>query len=286
MNTVLGLASERVSHHVRIQADDRQPLIDLRELARYRELLFTLADRDLRVRYKQTALGVVWVVLQPLLASLIFAFVFGVVAGLSKTGRPYVLFAFAGLMAWNAFSNIVSRVSNSLVSNAGMLSKIYFPRLVLPLSTAAASLVDFGVSLGLMIVMLLIYRCWPGWGIVLVPVWLLLLLIMALGIGLLGAALMVRYRDVAHILPVALQLGLFISPVAWSTLVVPSKYAWVFKINPLSGLLDAFRWSLLGPGEASLSLSALTYSAAAAAAAFWIGATVFRHQERSFADVI
>jgi lipopolysaccharide transport system permease protein len=264
-------------------------LIDLRELARYRELLLTLADRDLRVRYKQTALGVVWVVLQPLLASLIFAFVFGVVAGLAKTGRPYVLFAFAGLMAWNAFANIISRVSNSLVSNAAMLSKIYFPRLILPLSTAAATLVDFGVSLALMIVMLLSYRSWPGWGILLLPVWLFLLVAMALGIGLLGAALMVRYRDVAHIIPVALQLGLFISPVAWSTLVLErnaSKYMWVFKINPLSGLLDAFRWSLLGPAEATLSAPALAYSATAAAVAFWIGVTVFRQHERSFADVI
>jgi lipopolysaccharide transport system permease protein len=278
------VSAEGEIHHVRIQADDRQPLMNLRELARYRELLLTLADRDLRVRYKQTALGVIWVVLQPLLASLIFAFVFGVVAGLAIDDKPYVLFAFAGLMAWNAFSGIVSRVSNSLVNNASMLSKIYFPRLILPLSTAMATLVDFGVSLAMMFLMLLFYRIWPGWGLLLLPVWLLILVTMALGIGLLGAALMVRYRDVAHIIPVALQLGMFISPVAWSTILVQGKYRYIFLINPLTGLLNAFRWSLLG--EEGLSVPALTYSATAAAFAFWVGAAVFKQQERSFADVI
>src|SRR5262245_61673128 len=186
-NTMLNLVSQSQIPHIRIRADERQPLINFRELARYRELLLTLADRDVRVRYKQTVLGVVWVVLQPLLASLVFAFVFGVVAGLSRTGRPYVLFAFAGLMAWNTFSGILSRVSNSLVGNSQMISKIYFPRLILPLSTAAAAMVDFCVSLAMMSVMLFIYRVWPGWGVLLLPAWLVILVTMALGIGLLGA---------------------------------------------------------------------------------------------------
>ncbi len=277
-----------VSHgdlpHIRIRANERGAVIDVREILRYGDLLLTLADRDLRVRYKQTALGVAWVVLQPLLASLIFAFVFGVVAGLSSNGRPYVLFAFAGLMAWNTFSSILTRVSNSLVGNAQMVSKVYFPRLILPLASVASTLVDFGISLGLMALMLACYGVWPGWGAVLLPVWLAILLTLALGVGLFAASLMVRYRDVGHIIPVVLQLGLFISPVAWSTLIVPPKYRWVFLVNPLSGLLDAFRWSLLGEG--TLSLPALAYSLVVATAAFWIGASIFKQRERSFADVI
>lgn len=285
---MLNLAPHADIPHIRIQADERQPLIRFRELARYRELLLTLADRDLRVRYKQTVLGVLWVVLQPLLGSLVFAFVFGVVARLSQPGRPYVLFAFAGLMAWTTFANILQRVSVSLLSNSQMISKVYFPRLILPLSTAAAALVDFCVSLAVMFAMLLVYRVWPGWGVLLLPAWLAILVTMALGIGLLGAALLVRYRDVGHIIPVVLQLGLFMSPVALSTLVVPEKFRFVFWLNPLTGLLEAFRWSLLGPGPGGgvISLPALAYSIAAAAAAFWIGATVFKQQERSFADVI
>jgi lipopolysaccharide transport system permease protein len=270
--------------HARIRANDVGALIDLRELIRYRDLLRTLADRDLRVRYKQTALGIVWVVLQPLLASLIFAFVFGVVAGLARSGTPYVLFAFAGLLAWNLFSSVVARAGTSLVSNAQMLSKIYFPRVILPLAAAAGSLVDFGFSLTLMAMMLAFYRVRPGWGVLLLPIWLAILFTMALGIALFTASLMVRYRDVGHIIPAFLQLGMFITPVAWSTLIVPEKYQWVFLSNPLSGLLDAFRWSLLDEG--TLSLPALAYSAGVAAAAFWLGAWVFKKEERSFADVI
>jgi lipopolysaccharide transport system permease protein len=270
--------------HIRVRANEVGAPIDIPELLRYRDLLLTLVDRDLRVRYKQTALGVAWVVLQPLLASLIFAFVFGVVAGLTSNGKPYVLFAFAGLMAWNTFANIVTRVSNSLLASAHVLTKIYFPRIILPLAAATATLVDFGVSLGLMVLMLASYRVWPGLGLLLLPVWLAILVMMALGLGLFAASLMVRYRDVGHIIPAMLQLGMFISPVAWSTLIVPDKYRWVFLVNPLSGLLDAFRWSLLSEG--AISLPALAYSVGVAALALWLGASVFKQQERSFADVI
>jgi lipopolysaccharide transport system permease protein len=270
--------------HIRVSADDSPTTIDVAELLRYRELLWTLADRDLRVRYKQTALGVIWVVLQPLLASLIFAFVFGVLAGLPSNGRPYVLFAFAGMIAWTTFSNILSRTTLALTGNSQILSRIYFPRLILPLSSAAASLVDMAVSLCLMLVMLLIYRVWPGWGILLLPIWLVILVTLSLGLGLITGSLIVRYRDIGHIIPVVLQLGLFITPVAWSTWTVPGRYRWVFQVNPLTGILEAFRWSLLGEG--TLSLSALAYSVTAAIAIFWFGAVVFKRQERSFADVI
>jgi lipopolysaccharide transport system permease protein len=253
---------------------------------RFRDLLWTLADRDLKVRYKQTALGVIWVVLQPLMSALIFAFVFGVIARMPSDGKPYLLFAFAGMTAWNTFSNVLTRVSGSLVSNAQMISKIYFPRLILPLSATISALVDSAFSLGLMIVMMIFYRTFPGWSIALLPVWLIILLLLSMGIGLITASWMVTYRDVVHIIPVVLQLGLFISPVAWS-LANPNlseKFRWLLRLNPLCSLIEAIRWSLLGEGY--LSLPALIYSVAVAGAVFWMGVRVFKKQERSFADVI
>jgi lipopolysaccharide transport system permease protein len=269
---------------VRIQAHQSLHHVDIDEIIRHRDLLLTLTDRDVRVRYKQTALGVVWVVLQPLLMSLIFAFVFGVVAGLAQDERPYLLFAFAGLMAWNTFAATINRVGYSLLSNASMISKIYFPRLVLPLSATASTLVDFGVSLAVMALMLAYFRVWPGWGVLLLPVWLTALLTMGLGIGLVAAALIVKYRDVGHIIPVALQLGMYISPVAWSARLVPDKYRWVHQVNPLSGLLGAFRWSLVG--ETMPAAGALAYSGLFAVLCLAVGVAVFQGQERDFADVI
>ena len=216
----------------------------------FRDLLWTLAERDLKVRYKQTALGVIWVVLQPLMAALIFTFVFGVIAGLPSDGEPYLVFAFAGMTAWNTFANVLNRVSASLLANAGMLSKIYFPRLILPLSSVISALVDTSFSLVLLFVIMAIYRVWPGWGIVFLPVWLLILVVLALGLGLMTASWMVRYRDVAHVIPVVLQLGLYISPVAWSMTnpKLSERFLWILRLNPLASLLEAFRWSLFGQG--------------------------------------
>ena len=161
---MLDIASASEVPHVRIRASEPGPLIDVPELLRFRDLLWTLAERDLKVRYKQTALGVIWVVLQPLMAALIFTFVFGFIAGLPSDGEPYLVFAFAGMTAWNTFANVLTRVSSSLVANGGMLSKIYFPRLILPLSSVISALVDSSFSLVLMFVMMAIYRVWPGMG--------------------------------------------------------------------------------------------------------------------------
>jgi lipopolysaccharide transport system permease protein len=277
-------ASPSNFQHIQIRADSHLTTFDLREILRHRDLLLTLADRDIRVRYKQTVLGVVWVVLQPLMTSLIFAFIFGVLARLPSEGRPYILFAFSGLLAWNTFSQTLMRVSYALVGNAHLVSKVYFPRLVLPFAALASTLVDFVVALVLMFVMLIIYRVWPGWGLLLLPVWLAVLLVMALGIGLVAAALMVQYRDIGQIIPTFLQLGMYATPVAWSALIVPERFRWVFLVNPLTGLMGAFRWSLLDEG--TLSLPALAYSTATAVLFFWCGAIVFKQQERNFADVI
>jgi lipopolysaccharide transport system permease protein len=277
-------ATSSTVQHVQIRSDAGWAAIDFREILRHRDLLVTVAERDLKVRYKQTILGVVWVLLQPLMAALIFAFIFGVVARLPSNGKPYVLFAFAGLMAWNAFAQTLTRVSYSLLANAHMVSKVYFPRLILPLASVASTLIDFGVALALMFTLMAIYGVWPGPRLLLLPVWLAILLVMALGIGLSAAALMVQYRDIGQVIPVVLQLGMYVSPVAWSTVVVPQRFRWVFEVNPLSGLIEAFRWSLLGEG--TLSWPALTYSSATAALVLWVGAMVFQRQERWFADVI
>ncbi len=283
---MLDIASASELPHVRIRASEPGPLIDVPELLRFRDLLWTLAERDLRVRYKQTALGVIWVVLQPLMAALIFAFVFGVVAGLPSEGEPYVVFAFAGMTAWNTFANVLTKVSASLLGNSAMLSKIYFPRLILPLSSVVSALVDSAFSLVLLFVMMAIYRVWPGWGIVLLPVWLLILVVLALGLGLMTSSWMVRYRDVAHIIPVVLNLGLYISPVAWSmtNAKLSERFLMVLRLNPLASLLEAFRWSLFGRNAPPLA--ALAYSLVVAIAVFWMGMMVFKQQERSFADVI
>ncbi len=271
---------------VRIRASEPGSLIDLPELLRFRDLLWTLAERDLRVRYKQTVLGVIWVVLQPLMAALIFAFVFGFIAGLPSDGEPYLIFAFSGMTAWSAFSNVLTRMSASLLSNGSMLSKIYFPRLVLPLSSVIAALVDSSFSLGLMFILMVIYRVPPGWGIIFLPVWLVILVLLALGLGLMTSSWMVRYRDVGHIIPVVLQLGLFISPVAWpmTNPKLSARFLTILRLNPISSLLEAFRWSLFGHGAPPLG--ALVYATVVAIVVFWAGMMVFKQQERSFADVI
>jgi lipopolysaccharide transport system permease protein len=270
--------------HVRISAGASRPAISLGALVRHFDLLMSLAARDVKVRYKQTVLGVAWVVLQPLLAALIFSFVFGMVARLPSEGRPYVLFAFAGLLAWNLFSNTVMRSSIALISNAHIVTKVYFPREVLPISAMFSALLDFGVSLGVMFIMLVWYRVWPGGMLLLLPLWVAILVVMALGIGLMAGALMVRFRDIQHMIPTLLTLGLYASPVAWSVSAVPARYRPACLLNPLGGLLEAFRRSLLGEGV--LSGPALAYSAITAVLMFWVGAKVFRRMERRFADVL
>lgn len=270
--------------YVRIRPNAGRGPIDFHELVRYRDLLWTLTDRDIKVRYKQTILGVAWVVLQPLIASLIFAFVFGVVAGLSSGGRPYVLVAFAGLTAWSTFANVLSRASGSLVSNSHIVTKVYFPRLLLPLSAAASTLVDLVVSLGVMGLMMAFYGVWPGWSVLFLPVWILVLLLMALGLGMMSGALMVRYRDIGYVVPVVLQLGMYASPVAWASEAVPEQYRWFVQMNPLCGLIEAFRWSLLG--QSTLHLHWLVYSVVISALVFLLGALVFKRLEQDFADVI
>ena len=257
---------------------------ELAETWQARDLLYTFADRDLRLRYRQTALGIVWVVLQPLIAAGIFTFVFGTVAHLSSEGKPYLLFTFAALAGWNLFSGILTRASGCLVGNANLVSRVFFPRLILPLSVMPAALVDFVVALGMFAVLLVVYGVAPTAALVTLPLWMLLLCAGAFGAGLVAASLMVRYRDVQYVLPVAVQLLLYASPVAYAASGVPERWHALYFLNPLAAAIEGLRWALLG--TAAPSAGAVAWSASVAALAIGAGVLVFRRMERGFADVI
>lgn len=258
--------------------------LSLSDIWVYRDLLVTLAERDIKVRYKQTALGVVWVVLQPLIGAAIFTFVFGRVARMSSDGVPYMVFSFAGLLGWNAFNSTLTRASASVVDNSRMVSKIYFPRLILPLSTIGSASIDFAVSGVVMIVMMFIYHVHAGWPLLLMPVFLLLLFMAAIGVGLYTSALMVSYRDLQYALPPFMQFLLYASPVAYAASSVPASLRSIYYLNPLAALLEGFRWSILGTGQPQAS--ALVYSVAVVIVVFLIGLFSFKRMERKFADVI
>ena len=270
--------------HLTIRAGSGWASLNLREIWTFRDLLWSLVGRDLKLRYKQTALGVAWVILQPLMAAGVFSFVFGAVAKLPSGGVPYFVFSFAGLLGWNFFSTVLTKVSGCLVGNSGLISKVYFPRLILPGSSVGSSLVDFLIAACVMGVLLAVYHVVPSPALLLLPLWMLVLTAIAMGIGLWTAALSVAYRDIQYILPVALNILLYASPVAYSASAVPAKYRLFYQLNPLTPPLEAMRSSLLGtaaPGAGSLAISA-----GVAAVLLVAGLYAFKRMERSFADVI
>ena len=258
--------------------------LDLKLLWQFRELLYAFADRDIRLRYRQTVLGIAWVVLQPLLTALIFAIVFGYIARMPDEGTPYFLIAYSGLLGWTLFNSNLSRVSPSLVANGALISKIYFPRLLIPLGVVPSVLLDFIVSLGVMVGVLVFYGRAPGVGIFLLPVCALILILMSLGIGLISASLSVKYRDIQHIMPFLTLILIYASPVAYSLSVVPENIRPYYLLNPIAAPIDAIRWSFIGVGEPNYGY--LGYSFAVSILLVWIGITVFRSMEREFADVI
>jgi lipopolysaccharide transport system permease protein len=268
-----------------IRPASRWAAVNILEIWHFRDLLLTLAGRDVKLRYRQTALGAAWVILQPLIAAGIFSLVFGQVAKLPSDGLPYFLFSYAGLLGWNAFNTTLTKSSSCLIQNSQLISKVFFPRLLLPLSTLFSTLIDFGVALGMMAVLLVVYGVTPRFGpLLLLPLWLLLTLLLAVGIGLFSSALMVTYRDVQYVMPVLTQFLLYASPVAYSVTAVPKHLHLFYALNPLSGLIEAFRWSLLGTG--ALTSGQVAYSAIVAIAVFTFGAFSFRAMEERFADVI
>lgn len=268
--------------------------LDLKELWQFRELLLTFGWRDLKLRYRQTFLGVAWVILQPLFGAGIFSFVFGNLAKLPSDGVPYFLFSFASMMGWNAFQTSLTKSSMCLIGNANLVSKVYFPRIALPFSTVLSALVDFSVALPVLGILILVcshvrpdYHFALTWKILLVPVWLLVLLMLAQGIGLFCSALTVQYRDVQYIVPVVVQFLLFGSPVNYSTARIMDKSPLVqhiYFLDPLAGLITAFRACLLGTHE--LYWGYTLYAVAVTLVILVAGAFSFRRMEQRFADVI
>jgi lipopolysaccharide transport system permease protein len=251
----------------------------------YRELLYFLAWRDVVVRYKQTAIGVAWVLLQPLVLMVILTFVFGRLAKLPSEGVPYSLMVLCGLLPWFFFSQAFSNASGSLIGNANMVSKIYFPRMIIPLSAVAVCLVDFAITFGLLILFALISGVLPDWRVIALPGFLVLAIATAIGAGLWIAALNVKYRDFRYVVPFLVQIGMYISPVGFSGSLVPEKWRIVYSLNPMVGVIDGFRWSLLG-GRTELFLPGLFMSAVLSLGLLVSGIAFFRKTERQFADFI
>lgn len=254
------------------------------ELWSFRDLFGILAVRDVKLRYKQTALGVVWVILQPLLASLIFAVIFGNLANLPSDGVPYILFVYAGMLPWGLFAAGLQRGGNSLVGDARLISKVYFPRIVIPIASATAVLVDFAVSCAVMAVLCILYSFPVSWTwIAIVPLTVLVFAI-AVGTSLFFSALNVYYRDFTYALPFVVQIWMYASPVAYSSSLVPEKWRMLYYLNPMAGAIDGFRWAILGGRE--FPALALAMAVVLTAALFMLGLYVFQRVERSFADVI
>ncbi len=256
-----------------------------RDLWRYRELFYFLAWRDILVRYKQTVIGVTWAVIRPILTMFALTFTFGRIAGLDSGGEtPYPILVFCGMLPWQFFATAFSESGNSLVSNSGMISKIYFPRLVMPASSVITSFVDFLISAVLMTLIMVYYGYVPGPAVVLLPVFVMLTFATAFGAGLWVSALMVRYRDFRYIIPFVVQFGLFISPVGYSSSRVPEEWRLLYSINPMVGVIDGFRWSILG--EQNLYWPGFGISVVAVMSVIISGIWYFRRTERTFADVI
>jgi lipopolysaccharide transport system permease protein len=258
--------------------------LNLRELWAYRELLYFLIWRDVKVRYKQTAIGAAWAVLQPFLTMVIFGMVFKKFANVPSDGLPYSVFAYTALLPWGLFAGAVNRSSLSIVSQASVISKVFFPRLIVPMSATLSGLVDFAVAFILLIAMMIWYGIVPSWGILALPLLLLLALTTALAIGLWLSALNVKYRDVGHAIPFLIQIWLFASPIAYPVSLVPEKWRLLYSLNPLVGVIEGFRWALLG--KESPDFGVIAISALAVIALLFTGLIYFKRMERTFADVV
>ena len=256
-----------------------------RDLWRYRELFYILAWRDITVRYKQTAVGVAWSLVRPILTMIVLTFVFGKLGKMPSGGAPYSLMVFAGMLPWQFFASALSESGNSLVANSNLISKVYFPRLVVPASSVITSFVDFLISAIFLILLMGYYSFLPPAQIILLPAFVALAFAASLGIGLWIAALMVKYRDFKFIIPFAVQFGLYISPVGFTSIAIPEQYRTIYSLNPIVGVIDGFRWCILG-GENQLDPLHITISIILIIILLFTGVIYFRHTEKHFADVI
>src|SRR5438270_8520037 len=247
-----------------------------RDLWRYRELFYVLAWRDLAVRYKQTVIGVAWAVIRPFLTMVVFTIIFGRIAKLpSDGGAPYPLMVFAGMLPWTFFATGISEASNSLISNANLITKVYFPRLIMPTATIVVALADFLVTFAMFVAMMASYRFAPGWEMLLLPVFVVLACVTSIGPALWITSLNVKYRDFRYVIPFIVQFGLYVSPVGFSSGIIPPEWRLVYSLNPMVGVIDGFRWCLLG-GEAQLYVPGLIAGLAVAAGFLWFGFHRFR----------
>jgi lipopolysaccharide transport system permease protein len=258
--------------------------LDLKAVWEYRELLYFLVWRDVKIRYKQTAIGVAWVLLQPLLTVMVFTLIFSYLARIPSDGFPYPLFALAALLPWNYFSQALTRGGSGLVSNSNLVSKVYFPRLIIPLSSVVTPAVDFLLCFVILVGLMVWYGVAPNWGVLALPLFLLLALMTALAFALLLSPLHVNYRDVGHVIPFLTQFWMFASPVIYPVDLIPEKWRLLYSLNPMVGVIEGFRWALLGdqtPNFLAMGMSAVVVFLLLAA-----GVVLFRRAERTFADVV
>ncbi len=257
-----------------------------RDIWHYRELFAVLAWRDIAVRYKQTVIGVAWAVVRPLLTMVVFTIIFNRIAKLpSEADAPYPVMVFAGMIPWSLFSTILSEASGSMIGNASLVGKVYFPRIIIPSSSAVVALVDFAINLVMLLVLMLWYGVVPSWRITLLPLFAVLAVLASLGPALYLTALNVKYRDFRYVIPFVVQFGLYVSPVGFSSSVVPEHWRFLYSLNPVVGVIDGMRWCLLG-GNARLHVPGFLVSLLVVAFFFWAGIAYFRRTERTFADLI
>jgi lipopolysaccharide transport system permease protein len=265
---------------VTIQASKSNVAVNLRELWAYRELLYFLTWRDVKVRYKQTAFGVMWAIIQPLLLMLLFTFFFNRLGGIKSDGLPYPIFSYAGLLPWTFFANSVTNSGNSLVGSTNLITKVYFPRLLIPAASVTAGLIDLAIAFVLFFGLMFYYGLAPHLGILMLPVLCLLTTLLAIGMGMLMSALNVRYRDVRYALPFLMQVWMFASPVIYS---IPARWHWLLALNPMTGIIQGFRSAISGR---RFDWAALGISTVITLAVLFCSAFAFKRMEKSFADVI
>ena len=256
-----------------------------KDLWRYRELLYFLAWRDILVRYKQTAIGIAWALIRPFLTMVVFTVVFGALAKLPSGGAPYPILVFSAMLPWQFFASALADCSNSLISNANLLSKVYFPRLIVPVSAVIVSFVDFMVSGMILLALMAWYNFVPSWRILTLPLFILIAFAAAMGVGLWMAALNVKYRDFRYIVPFLVQFGLYVSPVGFSSSIVPARWRLLYSLNPMVGVIDGFRWAILG-GKTAFYPLGFILSLTLVVLLLTSGILYFRKVERTFADVI
>jgi len=255
----------------------------LKEFWQYRELLYFLTVRDIKVRYKQTVLGGLWAILQPFMSMVVFTIFFGMLAKIPSDGLPYPIFVYTALLPWQFFSNGISNAGNSLVASSHLISKVYFPRIIIPAASLGAGLLDFLVAFSILIFMILYYGIFPGTGILLLPFLMLIIVIASLGVGMILSALNVAYRDFRYVIPFLVQFWLFATPVIYPASIVPENWRWLINLNPMAGLISAFRSSLL---NTPILWNDLLISGAVSIVLFIMGITYFTRMERRFADII